>query len=305
MKALAFDFNGTMYMDTDKHRQAWDIFFQKYIGRPLEEEEFLHYACGPAIENIMRHFFPQVTDAARITAFAEEKEAIYRRLCREIVEDFDALPLDETLRKPRIGVVGEILVKYMPLANNHLVDLLEREGAEAVVPDLMDFLNYCVYNAGYKHEFLGGTWRSAKVGDLAVKAIARIRRPAIQALKASRRFDPPLPIAQVAEYAKPFLSVGNQYGEGWFLTGEMVELIHSGAPNIVCIQPFACLPNHVVGKGVIKLLRKTFPQANIVAVDYDPGASEVNQLNRIKLMLATARKNLTASAQTPDPVSLS
>ncbi len=226
-------------------------------------------------------------------------------LCRQIVEDFDAFPIDEALRKPRVGVVGEILVKYMPLANNHLVDLLEQEGAEAIVPDLMDFLNYCVYNAGYKHEFLGGTWRSAKVGDLAVKAIARIRRPAIQALKASRRFDPPLPIAQVAEYAKPFLSVGNQYGEGWFLTGEMVELIHSGAPNIVCIQPFACLPNHVVGKGVIKLLRKTFPQANIVAVDYDPGASEVNQLNRIKLMLATARKNLTASAQTPDPVSLS
>ena len=221
------------------------------------------------------------------------------------MEDFDAFPIDEALRKPRVGVVGEILVKYMPLANNHLVDLLEQEGAEAIVPDLMDFLNYCVYNAGYKHEFLGGTWSSAKVGDLAVKAIARIRRPAIQALKASRRFDPPLPIAQVAEYAKPFLSVGNQYGEGWFLTGEMVELIHSGAPNIVCIQPFACLPNHVVGKGVIKLLRKTFPQANIVAVDYDPGASEVNQLNRIKLMLATARKNLTASAQTPDPVSLS
>ena len=181
------------------------------------------------------------------------------------------------------------------------LDLLEQEGAEAIVPDLMDFLNYCVYNAGYKHEFLGGTWRSAKVGDLAVKAIARIRRPAIQALKASRRFDPPLPIAQVAEYAKPFLSVGNQYGEGWFLTGEMVELIHSGAPNIVCIQPFACLPNHVVGKGVIKLLRKTFPQANIVAVDYDPGASEVNQLNRIKLMLANARLAEQMTKQEENP----
>ena len=220
----------------------------------------------------------------------------FKSFCQQIVKDFDTFPIQETLRKPRVGVVGEILVKYMPLANNHLVDLLEREGAEAVVPDLMDFLNYCVYNSGYKHEFLGGTWRSAKMGELAVKAIAKIRQPAIQALQASRRFDPPLPICQVADCAKPFLSVGNQYGEGWFLTGEMVELIHTGAPNIVCIQPFACLPNHVVGKGVIKLLRKTFPQANIVAVDYDPGASEVNQLNRIKLMLATARKNLSASA---------
>lgn len=158
------------------------------------------------------------------------------------MEDFDAFPIDEALRKPRVGVVGEILVKYMPLANNHLVDLLEQEGAEAIVPDLMDFLNYCVYNAGYKHEFLAGTWRSAKVGDLAVKAIARIRRPAIQALKASRRFDPPLPIAQVAEYAKPFLSVGNQYGEGWFLTGEMVELIHSGAPTSSASSPSPACP---------------------------------------------------------------
>ena len=179
------------------------------------------------------------------------------------------------------------------------LDLLEQEGAEDIVPDLMDFLNYCVYNAGYKHEFLGGTWRSAKVGDLAVKAIARIRRPAIQALKASRRFDPPLPIAQVAEYAKPFLSVGNQYGEGWFLAGEMAELITSGTPNIVCIQPFACLPNHVVGKGVIKALRAAYPGANIVAVDYDPGASEVNQLNRIKLMLTAAQRALHAQEATP------
>ena len=228
----------------------------------------------------------------------------YRRLCREIVEDFDALPLDETLRKPRIGVVGEILVKYMPLANNHLVDLLEREGAEAVVPDLMDFMNYCVYNGGYKHEFLGGSLGGALVGQLGVKAIRYLRRPVLDALQASRRFEPPMEIADVAELAKPFLSLGNQYGEGWFLTGEMVELIRSGVPNIVCIQPFACLPNHVVGKGVIKSLRRAYPEANIVAVDYDPGASEVNQLNRIKLMLSTARKNLNARPADPQPAAV-
>ena len=228
----------------------------------------------------------------------------YRRLCREIVEDFDALPLDETLRKPRIGVVGEILVKYMPLANNHLVDLLEREGAEAVVPDLMDFMNYCVYNGGYKHEFLGGSLGGALVGQLGVKAIRYLRRPVFDALQASRRFEPPMEIADVAELAKPFLSLGNQYGEGWFLTGEMVELIRSGVPNIVCIQPFACLPNHVVGKGVIKSLRRAYPEANIVAVDYDPGASEVNQLNRIKLMLSTARKNLNARPADPQPAAV-
>ena len=121
-----------------------------------------------------------------------------------------------------------------------------------------------------------------------------IRKPAIKALEESSRFEAPIKISEVARLAKPFLSIGNQYGEGWFLTGEMVELIKTGAPNIVCIQPFACLPNHVVGKGVIKLLRKNYPESNIVAVDYDPGASEVNQLNRIKLMLNSAKKSLEA-----------
>ena len=214
----------------------------------------------------------------------------YANLCRTIVEEFDALPIHEDMRKPRVGVVGEILVKYMPLANNHLVDLLEREGAEAVVPELMDFMCYCLYNSGYKHEFLGGTWVSAQVSKLGVGAIQRLRKPALDALKASRRFEAPIHIRKVAELAKPFLSIGNQYGEGWFLTGEMAELLTHGTPNIVCIQPFACLPNHVVGKGVIKTLKSAYPQANIVAVDYDPGASEVNQLNRIKLMLSAAKK---------------
>ncbi|MBQ8835481.1 MAG: 2-hydroxyacyl-CoA dehydratase [Oscillospiraceae bacterium] len=213
----------------------------------------------------------------------------YKKLCAAIVEDFDSFPIDESLRKPRVGIVGEILVKYMPLANNHLVDLLEREGAEAVVPDLMDFLNYSFYNGKYKSEFLGTGKASDLIANVAVKLIRTIRKPALEALEKSRRFEAPMPIEEIAEITKPFLSLGNQYGEGWFLTGEMVELIKSGVPNIVCIQPFACLPNHVVGKGVIKALKKAYPQANIAAVDYDPGASEVNQLNRIKLMLSAAK----------------
>ena len=219
----------------------------------------------------------------------------YKRLCREIVADFDQFPIDETLRKPRVGVVGEILVKYMPLANNHLVDLLEREGAEAVVPDLMDFMNYSVYNGKYKTDFLGAKKTSALTAELGVKLIRWLRSPALKALEQSKRFEAPMKIEQIGELTKPFLSLGNQYGEGWFLTGEMVELLTSGVPNIVCIQPFACLPNHVVGKGVIKALRKAYPQANIAAVDYDPGASEVNQLNRIKLMLSAAREKQQAA----------
>ena len=216
----------------------------------------------------------------------------YKQLCRAIVADFDKLPIHEDLKKPRVGVVGEILVKYMPLANNHLVELLEKEGAEAVVPDLMDFLNYSFYNNQYRSEFLGIKRSSSTTSKIAVDAIRKIRKPALEALEQSRRFEAPMPIEEIAQQTKPFLSIGNQYGEGWFLTGEMAELLMTDTPNIVCIQPFACLPNHVVGKGVIKQLKKAYPSANIVAVDYDPGASEVNQLNRIKLMLSTAKKNL-------------
>ncbi|MBQ5808391.1 MAG: hypothetical protein IIW21_01375 [Clostridia bacterium] len=119
-----------------------------------------------------------------------------------------------------------------------------------------------------------------------------VRKTALEALENSKRFEAPMPIEKIADLARPLLSIGNQYGEGWFLAGEMAELISSGVPNIVCIQPFACLPNHVVGKGVIKQLRKLYPASNVVAVDYDPGASEVNQLNRIKLMLSVAKKRL-------------
>ena len=216
----------------------------------------------------------------------------FKKVCYGIVEDFDNLPIDETIRKPRVGVVGEILVKYMPLANNHVVDLLEREGAEAVVPDLMDFMNYSFYNNTYRADYFGVGKKSKVIALAAIKAVKFIRRHAIRALEKSRRFEAPMPIEEVADLAKAFLSIGNQYGEGWFLTGEMVELVKTGTPNIVCIQPFACLPNHVVGKGVIKAIKKSYPQANIVAVDYDPGASEVNQLNRIKLMLSAARKNM-------------
>ena len=213
----------------------------------------------------------------------------YRRLCRQIVAEFDAFPIDESIKKPRVGIVGEILVKYMPLANNHLVELLEKEGNEAVVPDLMDFFNYCALNNQYRAKYLGTKRSGALVSRLVIGFIRKVRKPAIDALTASRRFEAPIPIEEAAEMTKPFLSPGNQYGEGWFLAGEMIELIRMGVPNIVCIQPFACLPNHVVGKGVIKQLKAAYPQANIAAVDYDPGASEVNQLNRIKLMLSNAK----------------
>ncbi len=281
-KNEGFKFSVGMVLDAAKAIVYGDLFMRcLYRVRPYELE--------PGSANALHKKWRDIC----IQSLTDPKSPwSYKKLCRAIVEEFDTLPIHENMKKPRVGVVGEILVKYMPLANNHLVELLEREGAEAVVPDLMDFMNYILFNSGYKHEFLGESRKSAAVSNLGVKAVRMIRKSAIDALERSKRFEPPMPIGQVAELAKPFLSVGNQYGEGWFLTGEMVELITSGAPNIVCIQPFACLPNHVVGKGVIKSLKMAYPQANIVAVDYDPGASEVNQLNRIKLMLSAAKTAL-------------
>ncbi len=224
----------------------------------------------------------------------------FKKLCREMIAEFDAIPI-KNIAKPRVGIVGEILVKFSPAGNNYLVELLEQEGAEAVVPDLMDFMFYCFYNQLYKAENLGTSKKSANLCKLGIKAIEMLRKPAAKAFAASKHFDPPAKIAETAKAAAEIVSLGNQTGEGWFLTGEMLELIHTNTPNIVCTQPFACLPNHVVGKGVIKELRKRHPEANIVAIDYDPGASEVNQLNRIKLMLSTAQKNLKKQLHDEEP----
>ena len=215
----------------------------------------------------------------------------FKKLCAEIIQSFDALPIREE-RKPRVGIVGEILVKFSPAANNHLVELLESEGAEAVMPDLIDFLLYCFYNQNFKAQNLGTKKSTAMLSNFANRFLETVRGTARREFEKSRHFDPPAHIEDLGNYAKDIVSLGNQTGEGWFLTGEMLELIHSGTSNIVCTQPFGCLPNHVVGKGVIKEIRRQYPDANIVAIDYDPGASEVNQLNRIKLMLSTARKNM-------------
>ena len=215
----------------------------------------------------------------------------FRRIIHDIVREFDALPLTSE-RKPRVGLVGEILVKFNPGANNDIVRIVEQEGGEAVMPGLMDFLLYCAYDYDFNYRVLSRSRLAALAGNVAIKAMEFYRRDLKKALSASKRFVAPPTIDQIAHGAAPFLSRGNQTGEGWFLTGEMVELIGQGVPNIVCMQPFACMPNHIAGKGVIKVLKAHYPQANITAIDYDPGASEVNQLNRIKLMLSVAFKNM-------------
>ncbi len=278
-----FHINADLLLRAAVSAEFGDIFMRcVYRMRPYEAE--------PGSVDAMHKKWLAV-----VQAFVAEKHISlrkFRKLCREIIRDFDRIPLRK-IRKPRVGVVGEILVKFSPAGNNHLVELLEAEGAEAVVPDLMDFMLYCFYNQIYKADHLGMSKKAARLSSLGIWAIEHILRGTMtKEFRNSRHFTPPTPIRDIASYAEPIVSIGNQTGEGWFLTGEMVELIHEGVPNIVCTQPFGCLPNHVVGKGVIKALRKAYPESNIVAIDYDPGASEVNQLNRIKLMLTTAQKNL-------------
>ena len=258
-----------------------DLFMRVvYKTRPYEKV--------PGSVNALHEKWKQVC----IEAVKHPKRSEFHKNIRGIIKDFDTIELRDDVKKPKVGIVGEILVKYLPAANNYIVKLLEEEGAEAVCPDMLDFFMYSAYNNIFKTEHLGKPASTKLLSKAAIWFMERYRKVMRQALEESIRFEPPANIYQLADYAAPFVSAGNQTGEGWFLTGEMIELIHSGVPNIVCTQPFGCLPNHVVGKGVIKQLRSAFPDANIVAVDYDPGASEVNQLNRIKLMLATANENM-------------
>lgn len=216
---------------------------------------------------------------------------IFKQNIYKAVKEFDELEIIDE-KKPRVGLVGEILVKFHPTANNSVVDVVESEGAEAVMPGLIDFLLYCAYNNDYKYKYLSGKKSSQLLGHAAISAIEVYRSTLKKALRSSKRFNPPKPIKKIADGASNVVSIGNQTGEGWFLTGEMVELIESGVKNIICMQPFACLPNHVTGKGMMKELKRVYPGTNIVAIDYDPGASEVNQLNRIKLMISTAFENM-------------
>lgn len=217
----------------------------------------------------------------------------------QIFADFDAIEINESIKKPRVGVVGEILVKFHPDANNNIVDVIESEGGEAVMPGLADFMLYCLYNSNFKKDNLGGKSSTTALCNIGIWAIESYRKHIVKLMQSNPKFRARAPkhIKDIASGAKNVLQLGHTTGEGWFLTGEMIELIESGVPNIACVQPFACLPNHVTGKGMIKELRRQFPQSNIVAVDYDPGASEVNQLNRIKLMMAVAFENLENSTK--------
>ncbi|MBQ7227771.1 MAG: 2-hydroxyacyl-CoA dehydratase [Clostridia bacterium] len=209
---------------------------------------------------------------------------------RAMVKDFNELPVYD-IEKPRVGLVGEILVKYHYGANNHVVELIEAEGGEAVCPDMLDFFMFGFQNSTIKHDYLDGKWSHKFANSMLINLVEFFRKPMMNALKGTK-FGHPTNIRVMAEKAKKVVSLCNLAGEGWFLTAEMLDLFDEGVNNIICVQPFACLPNHVTGKGVMKALKELNDKANIVAVDYDPGASEVNQVNRIKLMMSVAFRNM-------------
>lgn len=211
----------------------------------------------------------------------------YSKYIKNIIEDFDNLPVDKSKPKPRVGVVGEIYVKFHPSANNHINELIEKEGGEVVTSGLLDFFLYCAMDSTYRAKHLDGTWLSGFFGSLAREALELYRLPYAKAVAASKHFDPLQRMTKVAKEAAHYIDLGNQCGEGWFLTGDMIDLIEKGAKQVVCLQPFGCLPNHVSGKGMVKTLSEAYPDVRIAAIDYDPGSSAVNQANRLKLLLAT------------------
>ena len=232
-------------------------------------------------------------------ALRKASRQTFKQYIKQIVKEFDELPI-VSKRKPRVGLVGEILVKFHPTANNNVVQVVENEGAEAVVPGLVDFLLYCAYQSD--QQLMIGSKKSKLIGESVIQIIELYRKPMKEALEKSSRFTSPKTIHEVAHGAKSFVSLGHRTGEGWLLTGEMVELIEMNVKNIICMQPFACLPNHITGKGIIKELKRAYSGTNIVAVDYDPGASEVNQLNRIKLMISTAFENMPLESEFKEQV---
>ena len=239
-------------------------------------------------QKVYEKWLEQCKQYVRKSNSKQFKQSIY-----DMVNDFEKIELDTTIEKPKVGVVGEVLIKYHPFGNNFVANVLEQEGAEVILPDFMGFVKFIATHKITFNQLLKIDKAKATIFKAAIKLIDIFEKDLKIALSESNKgYLPPCDIWHLEDKVKGILSIGNQTGEGWFLTAEMIEYIEHGIPNIVCVQPFACLPNHIVGKGVIKTIRETYPNANITPVDYDPGASESNQTNRIKLLMTVAKDNL-------------
>lgn len=251
------------------------------------KNQVLPYEINPGdTEAMVQHWIQELVDRFQHGKGINRREM--RRGFDEIIRDFASIPVEQE-EKVRVGVVGEIYVKFSSLGNNHLEDFLLSEGAEPVVPGLTDFMIFKIYNRVVDVDIYGGKLAKKELCLFMMDYIEKCQHDMIDALKKSGRFRAPGDFQQLRELVQGYLGEGCKMGEGWLLTAEMLELIHSGTNNIVCAQPFGCLPNHIVGKGMIRALKDNYPNSNIVAIDYDPSATKINQENRIKLMLANAK----------------
>lgn len=296
---IAFSFNG----------------IERHPGFDISPIQFAELACGIVYGDLMMTLRNQIIpyetnrgDSDRVTRQWVDKlgkelsrgRGLFSQMdrnMRAILKDFAVIP-----RSPRdtvrVGIVGEIFVKYSPLGNNNLEEFLIAEGAEPDVPGMIDFFLYCLYNNVMDYRLYKRVSPLVCLGnDLGYRFICRLKRKMIRLIKEQGIFRAPTPFEETLRLAKDYLSLGTKMGEGWLLTGEMLELARSGTGNIICTQPFGCLPNHIVGKGMMKPIRDRNPDVNIIAIDYDPGATRVNQENRIKLMLANARRIKNESAK--------
>ena len=259
-----------------------DLIMQIYNQcRPYEA---VPGSAKKAVSICMRTVASQFTDNRLIT-YGE-----VRRLYQFVLDIFGKLRLNTSRRKKRVGIVGEIYVKFSPLGNNHLEEFLLSEDCEPVLPGLLDFCLYCLYNAVVDHDLYGRSLKAAALNQFLYRFVLKKQRDMIRMIQQHGRFRAPAPFDEVRRLSQQIIGPGVKMGEGWLLPAEMVELIHEGVPNIVCTQPFGCLPNHIAGKGMVRKIREQYPQANIVSVDYDPSASRINQENRIKLMLSSAEE---------------
>lgn len=283
------------------------------LSVPLVRKLVYAMMYGDLIMNVANQVRPYEVTAGQTDALVEQwKDQMISRFQQgkgmsrrqmqtgfaEICNDFKAIPVADFGSKVRVGVVGEIYVKFSSLGNNQLEQFLLSEGAEPVVPGLTDFVIFKIFNREVDVNIYGGLWAKKKVCQFFKRYVEHCQQDMIHALKSSHYFQPPGTFADLHRLVQGYLGEGCKMGEGWLLTAEMLELIHSGTPNIVCAQPFGCLPNHIVGKGMIRRLKDDYPDSNIVAIDYDPSATKINQENRIKLMLANgkamAKRKLTA-----------
>ncbi|MBQ7569105.1 2-hydroxyacyl-CoA dehydratase, partial [bacterium] len=276
-----FAFTMPMVIDIVKSTIYGDLLMQCVLRmRPYEKTSGSVQSCYDKWEQLCR-------EDIRTGSYRTFVKNIWR-----IVDDFDRIPVHEEAAKPRVGIVGEIMVKYMPAANNNLVEWLESEGAEVVMPGLLSFFQYCAYDGIVRHDLLSGSWLCKMGSQVFLRLVQYLTKELRRALEASCHFAPGATIQELAEYAQKHLSLGNMNGEGWLIAAETAAMVQSGINNIVSVQPFGCLPNHVIARGMMKSLRECYPWANLCAIDYDSSLSEVNQHNRLKLMLAVAKEKL-------------